>query len=94
MPKYEIRDVSPEDWHRANNPDKGGRPAGAKDTKPRTPTQKAKVVVKAAKWHVENNIEKLSTTVEKFNEEYSEGMNETDRYLRSRLVEEVSKLTS
>ncbi|MBR2572856.1 MAG: hypothetical protein IKE14_00870 [Loktanella sp.] len=96
MAKYDQVEPPAEILHRADNPDKGGRPAGATDTKPRKPrkvTDKAQVVAKAAKWHVENNIEKLSITVEEFFKEYSQGMSETRRYFRSELAKAISKLT-
>ncbi len=73
-------------------PNRGGRPHGAKDHGPRTPTRKAEIIAKAARWHVDNRIAKIGDTVAKFFEEYSEGMTTSDRYFRSQLAEEIEKV--
>ena len=83
-------------------PNKGGRPVGAADKvdtgnrlKPyrSRQTEKAKVVAKAAKWHVDNHVQDVSETVAKFFPEYSDGMTESDRYFRSRLAEEILNIS-
>ncbi|WP_395542201.1 hypothetical protein [Neotabrizicola sp. sgz301269] len=98
MAKWTMVPEVPEDvLHRAHNPDKGGRPEGAKDkratgkrNRPRQ-THKAAVVAKAADWHIATAETNVSITVERFFEEYSQGMTEDGRYFRSRLIAEISK---
>jgi len=90
----------PEDvLHGAHNPDKGGRPKGATDkaktgkrNRPRE-THKAAVIRKAAEWHVVTAEVNVEVTVERFFEEYAQGMTVSRRYFKSQLASEISKLS-
>lgn len=96
---FVISDASPEHLHKALNPDKGGRPEGAMDksktgkrNRPRQ-THKAAVIKKAAEWHVATAETNVEVTVERFFEEYAQGMTVSRRYFKSQLASEISKLS-
>ena len=76
-------------------PNKGGRPEGATDraktgkrNRPRQ-THKAAVIRKAAEWHVATAEANVEVTVERFFEEYAEGMTASRRYFKSQLKSEI-----
>jgi len=81
------------------SPNKGGRPEGATDkaktgkrNRPRQ-THKAAVIRKAAEWHVATAEVNIEVAVERFFEEYAQGMTASRRYFKSQLASEISKLS-
>lgn len=94
---FPIVDIAPEVLNQP--PNKGGRPEGATDkaktgkrNRPRQ-THKAGVIRQAAEWHVATAEANVEVTVERFFEEYAEGMTASRRYFKSQLKSEISKLS-